>query len=140
MKKNKLIDTAIEYRERAYAPYSNFKVGAAVEAGSGEVYGGCNVENTSYGLTICAERAAVARAVAEGERVIKKVAVVTDDLQVSMPCGACRQVIEEFGQDADVYCCDIENNCKTYKATQLLPYYNKQNVFKNKLDDLKKKG
>lgn len=138
MKKDTLIKTAIKYRERAYAPYSNFKVGAAVEAGSGEVYGGCNVENTSYGLTICAERAAVARAVAEGERKIKKVAVVTDDIQVSIPCGACRQVIEEFGENARVYCCDIENNCKTYQAEELLPYYNKRNVFKNKLEELKK--
>jgi cytidine deaminase len=84
----------------SYSPYSKFRVGAALLAGSGKIYAGCNVENASYGLCNCAERTAVFTAVAAGERVIEAVAVYTPTPVPTMPCGACRQVINEFGADA----------------------------------------
>jgi cytidine deaminase len=91
---------------RAYAPYSKFRVGAAVLTGSGKVYSGCNVENASYGLCNCAERTAIFSAVAAGERKIRCVVVYTPTKTATAPCGACRQVINEFGPDARVisYC------------------------------------
>jgi len=97
-----LIGAAREARERAYAPYSNFKVGAAVLAGSGKVYTGCNVENASYGLTVCAERVAVQKAVSEGERRIEAVAIVAGEDGIGRPCGACLQVIKEFAVNLDI--------------------------------------
>lgn len=90
--------------ERAYAPYSKFHVGAAVLAESGEIFAGCNVENASYGLTICAERNAVFQAVAAGQRRLLACAVFVGGAQVAMPCGACRQVLREFGAGMDVLC------------------------------------
>ena len=100
----RLLETARRGLERAYAPYSRFRVGAAVLTGSGAVYPGCNVENASYGLTICAERAAVFRAVAEegGAVEVRAVAAITDGGGASPPCGACRQVLYEFGPEAVV--------------------------------------
>lgn len=91
-----LFVAASEVQERAHAPYSNFKVGAALLARSGEVFAGCNVENASYGLTICAERAAVATAVAAGQNEFVALAVVGGSGPIA-PCGACRQVLAEFG-------------------------------------------
>ncbi|MCE5323951.1 cytidine deaminase [bacterium] len=91
-----LLIAARDARKSAYAPYSGFKVGAAVLCGSGKVYTGCNVENASYGLSMCAERVAVQKAVSEGERHIKAVAIVTDGDGFARPCGACLQVIAEF--------------------------------------------
>jgi cytidine deaminase len=96
-----LVDAARDARARAYAPYSGFAVGAAVLAG-GEVFSGCNVENASYGLTICAERAAVVAAIGAGKRTIEAVAVVSADATPTAPCGACRQVLHEFGPDMQV--------------------------------------
>jgi cytidine deaminase len=96
-----LVRAAAEARLRAYAPYSGFQVGAAVLAG-GEVYAGCNVENASYGLTICAERAAVFAAIGAGKRTIDAIAVVSDSATPTAPCGACRQVLHEFGPGMQV--------------------------------------
>jgi cytidine deaminase len=105
----------------AYAPYSRFPVGAAVLAGSGRIYPGCNVENASFGLSNCAERTAVFRAVAAGEKSIRAVAVYTPTKLPTTPCGACRQVINEFGPDALVVCvCDAEARIET-KLASLLP-------------------
>jgi cytidine deaminase len=92
-----LVEKARQARGFAYAPYSQFCVGAAVLAGSGKVYTGCNIENASYGLTVCAERVAILRAASEGERVVVALAVVADDEDLARPCGACLQVIAEFG-------------------------------------------
>jgi cytidine deaminase len=89
-------------REQAYAPYSHYAVGAAVVSAAGKMYAGCNVENASYGLTMCAERTAIFMAVAAGERIIQGLAVVTDAKEPGMPCGACRQVLHEFAASADI--------------------------------------
>ena len=97
-----LVDAARAVQQQAYAPYSHFRVGAAVEADDGGVFVGCNVENASYGLTICAERAAVASAVSAGVRRIRRAVVVTDSDPPAAPCGACRQVLSEFGPDMTV--------------------------------------
>jgi cytidine deaminase len=106
---------------KAYAPYSRFPVGAAVLGGSGRVYPGCNVENASYGLCNCAERTAIFSAVAAGEKTIRAVAVYTPTPLPTAPCGACRQVINEFGPDALVISvCDTKNRIDT-RMSALLP-------------------
>ncbi len=97
-----LVRAAEAARRHAHAPYSRYHVGAAVETEDGAIYAGCNVENASYGLTICAERAAVCAAVAAGARKIRKAVVVTDSDPPGAPCGACRQVLAEFGLDMEV--------------------------------------
>ena len=97
-----LIASAAAVREQAFAPYSRFKVGAAVRGASGRIHTGCNVESASFGLTCCAERVAIFKAVSEGERELVAVAVVTDASPPAAPCGACRQVLFEFGRDMAV--------------------------------------
>ncbi len=104
---SKLAAAAKAASESAYSPYSNFSVGAAILTRDGEIFLGCNVENASFGLTICAERNAVFQAVARGQREIDAVAIYTSTPTPTAPCGACRQVLYEFGPDAQVYCtCD----------------------------------
>jgi cytidine deaminase len=106
---------------RAYAPYSKFPVGAAALGGSGRIYAGCNVENASYGLCNCAERTAIFTAVAAGEQSVRAVAVFTPTPLPTAPCGACRQVINEFGPDALVISiCDTKNRIET-RVSALLP-------------------
>ena len=116
-----LIAAAKQARENAHAPFSNFRVGAAVRAKSGRIYGGCNVENASYGLTCCAERVAIFKAVSEGERGFDAVAVVTDADTLTPPCGACRQIIWEFCGDVPVILADLAGNAEQVRSGELLP-------------------
>ena len=105
---------------RAYAPYSRFPVGAAVLAADGAIYSGCNVENASYGLSICAERNAIFNAVAQGARAIAAIAVYTPTPALTTPCGACRQVLREFGPQARILCCNDAGSVE-YTLPELLP-------------------
>jgi cytidine deaminase len=114
-----LIAKAMEAREKAHAPYSHFTVGAALLAKSGRIYTGCNVENASFGLSICAERAAVFKAVSEGERDFEAIAVVTD--KGVTPCGACRQVLMEFGDDIQVIVANGAGEHRVFGLQELLP-------------------
>lgn len=107
--------------EHAYAPYSKFRVGAACAAGSGRIYSGANVENASYGLTICAERNALFQAVAAGERDIRAMVVYTPTPAPTTPCGACRQVLCEFGDAIAIICCCDGDAVRTYTSGELLP-------------------
>lgn len=116
----KLIERAKEARERAYVPYSNFKVGAAVLTESGEIYTGCNVENSSYGLSNCAERTAIFKAVSEGHKDFKAIAIVADTERACPPCGACRQVILEFGKDIEVIMANLNGDIIVKTSGQLL--------------------
>jgi cytidine deaminase len=116
---DELIASAMAARERAYAPYSNFKVGAALLGKSGRVYTGCNVENAAYGPSMCAERTAVFKAVSEGEREFEAIAVVTGN-GVS-PCGTCRQVMMEFAPDMTVVISDTRGNARATTVRDLLP-------------------
>jgi len=115
-----LVEAARAVREKAHAPYSGFRVGAAVRTKAGKVYVGCNVENASYGGTVCAERNAIAAAVADGEREIVDVAVFTEAASPTMPCGLCRQVILELGADARVIAATPTAH-KTTTLRELLP-------------------
>jgi cytidine deaminase len=116
-----LIALAMTARQNAYAPYSGFTVGAALLAISGEVYTGCNVENSSYGLTVCAERVAVFNAVARGEREFIALAVVCGTEEYCSPCGACRQVLAEFGGDIKVYLANRHGAYRETTVAELLP-------------------
>ncbi|HEX8807063.1 MAG TPA: cytidine deaminase [Candidatus Aquilonibacter sp.] len=117
-----LLSAARDVRERAYAPYSDFAVGAALETGEGEVFLGCNVENASYGLTICAERCAVGAAVAAGYRNFEAIAIAGPDGAVTSPCGACRQVLVEFNPEMTVIFTTPDGPVIT-TAAELLPHY-----------------
>ncbi len=111
---------ATETRRLAYAPYSGYQVGAALVGVSGMVYSGCNVENASIGLTICAERAAVVKAISEGESGFQAIVIVTQD--GATPCGACRQVLAEFNPDMEVYTAMPDGHYARTTVKQLLPY------------------
>ena len=106
--------------EQAYAPYSNFRVGAALLAKSGNIYLGCNIENSSYGATNCAERTAIFKAVSEGEREFEAIAIVCSNGTKAYPCGICLQVMSEFLPEGKVILED-ENGIQTYKVSELLP-------------------
>jgi cytidine deaminase len=115
-----LVDAARAAQQRAYAPYSRFRVGCALEADDGRVFVGCNVENASYGLTICAERAAVCAAVAAGAQRFRRAVVVSDADPPAAPCGACRQVLSEFGPDLRVDAVSPAGSL-TWTIAELLP-------------------
>ncbi|MBN1822877.1 MAG: cytidine deaminase [Endomicrobiales bacterium] len=117
----KLVNSAKAALKNAYSPYSKFKVGAAVLTGEGRIFTGANVENGSFGLTCCAERVAIYKAVSEGYGRIKAVAIVSSGKGFVTPCGACRQVIVEFNENADVVLVSRGGRTKTLKASGLLP-------------------
>jgi len=117
--RDELIQAAIAAREQAYVPYSTYKVGAALLVENGRIVTGCNVENVSYGLTNCAERTAVFKAVSEGHRKIDAVVVVTSN--AGSPCGACRQVLAEFAGDVPVWLVDTDGNGRETTLYTLLP-------------------
>ncbi len=121
MNEETLIKEAIKAREFAYAPYSSFKVGAALESVDGEIYHGCNIENSSYTPTVCAERTAVFKAVSEGKKRFTRIVVVTGDNKPSSPCGVCLQVLSEFvDDDFPVILTNTSGIVEQYKFTDLL--------------------
>jgi len=116
-----LIDAAADARENAYAPYSNFQVGAAVETEDGKIYIGCNVESASYGLTVCAERVAIWKGISRGEKRFCRIAVVVDTEELTPPCGICRQIIWEFCGDVPVILSNLDGKTETIMMSELLP-------------------
>ncbi len=121
MNNEKLIESAEEARERAFAPYSNFKVGAALETADGEIFIGCNIESASYGLTVCAERVAIWKAISEGKKNFVKIAVTVDTEELTPPCGVCRQIIWEFCGDIPVILSNLKGKSEIVQMKELLP-------------------
>jgi cytidine deaminase len=120
--KDKLIVGAAQVRQHARAPYSNFRVGAALESTDGRVYTGCNIENASLGLTVCAERVALWKALSEGAASFHAIAVVTDSPAVSTPCGSCRQLLWEYCGDLRVYLHSTQGLDAEFQLSELLPH------------------
>jgi cytidine deaminase len=116
-----LIEAAWAARERAHAPLSHFKVGAAVEDRGGRIFTGCNIENASYGLSMCAERVAVFKAISEGAAELTRIAVVTGSGALTPPCGACRQILWEFCGDAELVLANLEGRRETISVKQIFP-------------------
>jgi len=116
-----LVAAALSARENAHAPFSHFKVGAALEDSFGRIHTGCNVENATYGLTVCAERVAVFKAVSEGARQFRRVAVVADTGALTPPCGACRQILWEFCGDLEVVLANLQGKSEVLRLKDLLP-------------------
>ena len=116
-----LVDAARKARLNAHAEFSHFKVGAALETADGAIIPGCNIENATYGLTICAERVAMFKALSEGHRQFRRIAVVADTEAPTPPCGACRQILWEFGGDMEVILANLKQETGRYRLSQLLP-------------------
>lgn len=122
MTEQQLVQRAMQARENAHAPYSHFRVGAALLTSAGHVYVGCNVENSSYGATICAERVAICSAVAAGEKDFVMLAIAGSGEGLCYPCGICRQVLCDFAPNMRVLCADEQGNWEEHTAAQLLPH------------------
>jgi len=116
-----LLEAALRARENAHAPFSNFKVGAALEDDSGRIHTGCNVENATYGLTVCAERVAVFKAVSEGARSFTRMAVAADTQVLTPPCGACRQILWEFCGDIELILVNLAGRTERFRLKDLFP-------------------
>ncbi len=116
-----LVSAALEVRERAHAPFSSFKVGAALEDGAGRIHTGCNVENATYGLSLCAERVAVFKAISEGAAGFRRVVVAADRDVLTPPCGACRQILWEFCGDIEVVLVNLAGRSEALKLAALFP-------------------
>jgi cytidine deaminase len=116
-----LVQAALTAREHAHAPYSKFLVGAALEDESGRVHTGCNIENSTYGLTICAERVAVFKAMSEGVRKFRRIAIAADTEELTPPCGACRQILWEFCGDIEVLLCNLRGKSEVVRLKGLFP-------------------
>ncbi|KQL50789.1 cytidine deaminase [Heyndrickxia shackletonii] len=132
MNVNWLIEQAIEARQKAYVPYSSFQVGAALLTENDKLYLGCNIENASYGLTNCAERTAIFKAVSEGENRVKAIAIVGDTEGPISPCGACRQVIAEFSDDnTKIILANLNGDFVETTINELLPgFFSKKDLIK----------
>lgn len=118
---DRLVEAARVVRERAHAPFSNFKVGAALEDESGRIFTGCNVENATLGLTMCAERVAVFKAISEGAAKLKRIAVVADTEILTPPCGACRQILWEFCGNAELILANLTGKQETMSLKHIFP-------------------
>jgi cytidine deaminase len=116
-----LSQSALAARDHAHAPFSNFRVGAALEDISGRVHTGCNVENATYGLTVCAERVAVFKAISEGAREFRRIAIAADADQLTPPCGACRQILWEFCGDLEIILVNPRGATESMKLRDLFP-------------------
>ena len=116
-----LLRAAREVRARSHAPFSKFKVGAAIRDDAGRIFTGCNVENASYGLTMCAERVAIFKAISEGAGKLERVAVVTDNNTLTPPCGACRQLLWEFCRDAELVLANLSGQRERLRMEQIFP-------------------
>ncbi len=116
-----LVSAALAAREHAFAPFSKFKVGAAVEDLDGRIHTGCNIENATYGLTMCAERVAVFKAVSEGARRFRRIAVAADTETLTPPCGACRQILWEFCGDIEITLANPRGTTETHRLQNLFP-------------------
>ena len=121
MTDRELLNLAREASENAYAPYSRFNVGAALECADGRIFTGCNIENSALGSTMCAERVALFKAISEGENRFSRIAIYGESEDYCMPCGACRQVLSEFSQDMEVLCARASGSYVSYKLKELLP-------------------
>lgn len=118
---SELIQAATKARENAVATYSHFAVGAALEDTAGRIHTGCNIENATYGLTICAERVAMFKALSEGIRTFRRIAVVTDTAKLAPPCGACRQILWEFAGDTEIILANLTGQTETWQLATLFP-------------------
>lgn len=116
-----LAHKAVEAKANALPPYSNFNVGAALLTTDGDVYLGCNIENSTYGLTMCAERTAIFKAISEGKRKFKAIAIASDSPDYITPCGACRQIIYDLCGEIDIICTNGNEDYKIFKTSELLP-------------------
>lgn len=116
-----LLAAALAARQHAFAPYSKFQVGAAIEDSAGRIHTGCNVENATYGLTVCAERVAVFKAISEGVRQFRRVAVAADTDTLTPPCGACRQILWEFCGDVEIVLVNPRGKTETHRMRDLFP-------------------
>jgi cytidine deaminase len=116
-----LLEAARAARRHAHAPFSHFLVGAALETAAGKIITGCNIENATYGLTICAERVAMFKAISEGERAFTRIAIVADTQAPTPPCGACRQILWEFGGDLEIILGNLTDEAGVYRLKDLLP-------------------
>src|SRR5262245_5898990 len=117
----RLLEAARAARRHAHAPFSHFLVGAALETPAGKIITGCNIENATYGLTICAERVAMFKAISEGERSFTRIAIVADTKAPTPPCGSCRQVLWEFGGDLEIILGNLTDQTGVYRLKDLLP-------------------
>ena len=120
-KDSELIEAARQARERAYAPYSKFRVGAAVRTKDGRIFTGCNIESAAYSGTVCAERVAIWKAVSEGEKEFTEIAVIADTQELTPPCGVCRQILWEFCGDVPVIFANLKGDLETVRMKELLP-------------------
>lgn len=128
MDNNELVKLATKAKENSYSPYSNFRVGAALECEDGSVYLGCNIENSSFTPTCCAERVAIFKAVSEGKRNFKKIAITSDSDNYTYPCGVCRQVMGEFAPQIEVI---VSNNKGEFKVEKLISIFPNAFSFKD---------